>query len=154
LIVGFLQLSLCVRDLERSLRFYAEALGCEVGKTQSFAGAATATDGRSEPVPPRPTIGAGETGRAVVVTRDGLRIELFELDAARPFARNDETPLPLHLVFAVDDLESTLHSLRDRGVPVLEETRTRLAVGVVSCFVADPDGLPIQLYQAPVPPDP
>jgi hypothetical protein len=119
-IVGFLQLSLCVRDLERP------------------ASAPSATL-------------ASSSGRAVVVSRDGLRIELFELDAARPAAPQVADPSPLHLVFAVDDLDSTLHSLRDRGVEVLEETRTRFAPGVVACFVRDPDGLPIQLYQAPFP---
>jgi catechol 2,3-dioxygenase-like lactoylglutathione lyase family enzyme len=145
-VVGFLQLSLCVRDLERSRRFYGDALGCETEPMQSFARPG-GTSGDADPTT------SSEGGRAVVVSRDGLRIELFELDAARPvepFA--SQASSPLHLVFTVDDLDSTLHSLRDRGVEVLEETRTRFAPGVVTCFVRDPDGLPIQLYQAPFPP--
>lgn len=144
-VTGFLQLSLCVRDLERSRRFYGDALGCAVEPERSFANAVT------DAGPGDATTSSGPGGRAVVVSRDGLRIELFQLDAPRPAGPTDETAPPLHLVFAVDDLESTLHSLRDRGVELLEETRSRYAPGVVSCFVRDPDGLPIQLFQAPVP---
>jgi glyoxylase I family protein len=137
-IVGFLHLSLRVSDLDRSRRFYCDALGCEVGEERTFEG----------PAANAPAAGAVGPVRSVVVTRDGFRIELFELDAARPAdAAASAEAGPVHLVFTVDDLESTLHSLRDRGVAVMEETRTRFARGVGSCFVRDPDGLPIQLYQ-------
>lgn len=138
-IIGFLHLSLRVSDLERSRRFYADALGCEVEAEQAFEG----------PAANAPVAGAAGRVRSLVVARDGFRIELFELDAPRP-ADDTASAGPgavHHLVFAVDDLESTLHSLRDRGVVVMEETRTCFARGVGSCFVRDPDGLPIQLYQ-------
>jgi catechol 2,3-dioxygenase-like lactoylglutathione lyase family enzyme len=83
-----------------------------------------------------------------MVSRDGFTIELYELDAPRPEAAATTAATDAaHLVFAVDDLESTLHSLRDHGAVVIEETRTRFAIGVASCFVRDPDGLAIQLYQ-------
>ncbi len=49
----------------------------------------------------------------------------------------------------VDDLATTLHSLRDRGATVLEETAVEPAPGVASCLVLDPDGFPIELYQVP-----
>ena len=100
----------------------------------------------------RPRAREGARGRAATVNRDGLEIELLELDAPRPAADSaaaNADPGPVHLVFAVDDLESTLQSLRDRGAGVIEESRICLAQGVASCFVLDPDGLPIQLYQQP-----
>jgi catechol 2,3-dioxygenase-like lactoylglutathione lyase family enzyme len=54
-----------------------------------------------------------------------------------------------HLTFAVDDLPSTLQSLRDRGVTVLRETLSDLGPGVSGCMILDPDALPIELYQCP-----
>lgn len=136
-IAGFLQLSLCVRDLDRAARFYGEVLGLTIGPVRRLAGPAA---GRSLGL-------AWAEGRSVVAEREGLRIDLFQLDAPRP-----ELPPPsgaLHLVFAVDDLDATLHSLRDRGVAIRDESRAHLAPGVASCFVTDPDGLLIELYQQP-----
>ena len=91
----------------------------------------------------------GARARAATVARDGVAIELVELDAPRPDVASDLGRSPVRLVFAVDDLASSLQSLRDRGVDVLEESRMCFAQGVVSCFVRDPDGLLIQLYQEP-----
>ena len=50
---------------------------------------------------------------------------------------------------AVDDLASTLHSLRDRSVTVEDRTLVDEAPGVRSCVVRDPDGLAVLLCQAP-----
>src|SRR6185369_8367342 len=55
-----------------------------------------------------------------------------------------------HLTFAVDDLRSTLHSLRDRGVRILDESLVEQASGVATCLVEDPDGLRVLLYERPV----
>jgi catechol 2,3-dioxygenase-like lactoylglutathione lyase family enzyme len=141
-IVGFLHISLRVSDLDRSCRFYQEVLACEVGRVRLL----------ESPAASGPVLREGARGRAADVSRDGLEIELIELDASRPAAASaaaDADPGPVHLVFAVDDLESTLQSARDRGAVVIEESRICLARGVASCFVRDPDGLPIQLYQQP-----
>lgn len=137
-IVGFRQLSLCVRDLERSCRFYAEVLGFEPGAVRPVEGSAVAR-----------SLGlASARGRSVVLVRSELTIELLQLDNP-PVA--ETSWIPHHLVFSVDDLEATLQSLRDRGVELLEATRVVIAPGVASCLVCDPDGLRIELYQEPTP---
>ena len=138
-IVAFLHISLRVSDLERSCRFYGDALGCEIGPVRDFEGPATAA----------PLLHEGARARAATVDRDGVAIELVELDAPRPDVAPDLGRSPVRLVFAVDDLASSLQSLRDRGVDVIEESRMCFAQGVASCLVRDPDGLLIQLYQEP-----
>lgn len=142
-IVQFQQVSLCVGDLERSLRFYRDLLGCRQVAELSFAGET-----------PARTLGvAAAEFRAALLGRDGLRLELIcfagrEEPSGEPPPRADRVGLS-HLTFAVDDLSSSLHSLRDRGVEVLEETHTELASGVATCLIRDPDGQLVLLLQQP-----
>jgi glyoxylase I family protein len=138
-IVRMLHVAIGVSEIARSVTFYRDLLGCERVDEVSFAGEGS---GRALGV-------SGEAFDAVLLARDGFRIELVR----RVDASGDVTAPPgaglSHLAFAVDDLAATLQSLRDRGVTILRETLTEHAVGVVSCLVRDPDGLPIVLYQAP-----
>jgi catechol 2,3-dioxygenase-like lactoylglutathione lyase family enzyme len=136
-IVGFRQLSLCVQDLEAACRFYADGLGFELGAVRHVAGPAAGG-----------ALGLAKgAGRAVLGERDALRIELFQPDPPAPVRGTGGAGD--HLVFEVDDLPATLQSLRDRGVKIAEDTRLALAPGVASCFVMDPDGRRIELYQQP-----
>src|SRR6185369_2275341 len=96
----------------------------------------------------------------VLLERDGMRLELvaFARESGGPLGREDagalrartDRPGLSHVTFAVDDLRSTLHSLRDRGVRVLEETLVEQANGASTCLVEDPDGLAVLLYERPV----
>jgi catechol 2,3-dioxygenase-like lactoylglutathione lyase family enzyme len=137
-IVRMLHLALGVSDVARACAFYRDALGFTVLGEVAFVGSAS---GRALGV-------AGDAFDAVLLERDGLRLELLRRTDA-----SGATPLRhaslSHLAVAVDDLAATLHSLRDRGVTVLQDTLTEHAAGVRSCLVLDPDGLPIALYQAP-----
>jgi catechol 2,3-dioxygenase-like lactoylglutathione lyase family enzyme len=142
-ITQFYHVSLCVADLSRSVAFYRDVLGLRVAGEFDFAG---------------PEIGrvlaVGDCRvKAAFLSRDGIRLELlaFERPAAlRPGepAANNRLGLA-HLTFSVDDLDATLQSLRDRGVPILSETRAELGPGVAACSVRDPDGLLIELFQHP-----
>jgi catechol 2,3-dioxygenase-like lactoylglutathione lyase family enzyme len=137
-IVGILHVALGVSDMSRSLAFYRDVLGFEVvgeialGEASARA-LGVATDGL----------------RGVLLERDGLRLELLQRVVGAvgdgPQARGSLT----HFAIAVDDLASTLHSLRDRCVEVVADTLVEHAPGVASCVVCDPDGLPIALYQVP-----
>lgn len=52
-----------------------------------------------------------------------------------------------HLAFEVDDVEGTLAELDAEGVPH-EELRTDPNTGKRMAFFFDPDGLPLELYEA------
>jgi catechol 2,3-dioxygenase-like lactoylglutathione lyase family enzyme len=55
-----------------------------------------------------------------------------------------------HLSFRVADLDATLAALRAAGERVLEETVIRFPeFQAAACFVTDPDGVLIELVQAP-----
>jgi len=78
---------------------------------------------------------------------DGGRLELFSfpdppLRPSRPEARGLR-----HLAFAVDDVQAWSDHLRALGV-VVEPIRVDDYTGRRFTFFADPDGLPLELYEA------
>lgn len=134
-IVRMLHVALGVSDLERALGFYRDALGFAVVGEEVVDAARAGL-----------VLGAGEHALdTVLLRREGFLLQLLHRTGPAPQA----SPLVAHLALAVDDLSSTLHSLRDRGVTVEERTLTDHAPGVRSCVVRDPDGLAILLCQAP-----
>jgi catechol 2,3-dioxygenase-like lactoylglutathione lyase family enzyme len=92
--------------------------------------------------------------RAAYVERDGLRLELLEYHSPRspaslrPRAMNELGFT--HLSIRVGDLAVYVEELRARGVEVVDETRIDVpAAGAAAVMVEDPDGLKIELVQAP-----
>jgi glyoxylase I family protein len=77
---------------------------------------------------------------------DGSQIELFSFPdpPARP-SRPEACGLR-HLAFAVADVAAAIAELRERGVAT-EEIRIDEYTGKRFVFFADPDGLPLELYQ-------
>ena len=141
-IVELHQVSLCVRDLARSLRFYRDVLGCSLVAELGYAGAASSE-----------ALGLAATEfRSALLERDGMRLELIAF-ASGPAAQDDapraDRPGLSHLTFLVDDLRATLQSLRDQGVPAVEGTQVEHAAGTASCLVRDPDGQLLLLVQQP-----
>ena len=134
-IVRMLHVALGVSDLERALGFYRDALGFTVVGEETWESARVGL-----------VLGAGEHGvETALLRREGFLLQLLHRSGAPA-----PSPSPIaHLALAVDDLSSTLHSLRDRGVTVDERTLVDHAPGVRSCVVRDPDGLAILLCQAP-----
>lgn len=140
-IVEFHQVSLCVGDLDRSLGFYRDLLGCtQVVESAFEAELACRALG----------VRAGRL-RTALLGRDGMRLELVcfaDRNADGTSVAPDRIGLS-HLAFVVDDLEATLQSLRARDVDVDDATRVDLGAGFASCLVRDPDGLPVLLFERP-----
>jgi glyoxylase I family protein len=132
----------CVSDVERSVRFYRDALGFEIER-----------DLRVEGEPSDTLLGlSGVRLHAVYLVRDGLRLELLHYDSPRspalppPRAMNDLGFT--HLSLQVADVDRAAVELREAGAEIVETTRIRVAGVEVAVFVRDPDGLPIELVRA------
>jgi catechol 2,3-dioxygenase-like lactoylglutathione lyase family enzyme len=109
-----------VSDLERSIEFYRDGLG--------LIPAFDFTDPKGR--------------RYGLYLHAGGRnfIELFEGQVGAPAAK----PSFRHICLEVDDIESTVHSLRERGIEVSE-----MKMGVdhsYQAWIADPDGNRIELH--------
>ena len=135
---------ICVTDLERSIEFYRDRLGFQYLSRIHVAG---------EPSDTLLSL-AGVDLHAAYLERDGLRIELLYYESPKSPAA--ERPRPMneigwtHLSLRVDDLAELVAELRDRGVRVVDTTRIDIpAFGAAAVMIEDPDGVKIELVQAP-----
>lgn len=78
---------------------------------------------------------------------DGTQIELFSFPNPPPRPSYPEACGLRHLAFEVADVDRASQALRDRGVAV-EPIRVDEHTGRRFTFFADPDGLPLELYEA------
>ncbi len=119
--------ALIVSDYQRSKRFYVEVLGLRV----------VAEHYRE----------ARDSWKLDLALPDGTQLELFSFPAppARP-SRPEACGLR-HLCFAVGDVAAAKQSLEAQGIAV-EDIRVDEYTGKRFTFFADPDGLPLELYEA------
>lgn len=81
---------------------------------------------------------------------DGSQIELFSFPGAPARPSYPEAQGLRHLAFEVEDIEACCHTLASQGITVeairLDEFTQRRFT-----FFADPDGLPLELYESAAP---
>jgi len=78
----------------------------------------------------------------------GEQIELFSFPSPPPRPTRPEAQGLRHLAFSVDNVAACNVWLEDRGIAV-EPVRVDEYTGRRFTFLADPDGLPIELYEQP-----
>jgi glyoxylase I family protein len=79
------------------------------------------------------------------------QIELFHFPRSPPRPSRPEACGLRHLAFAVDNVAETLSWLAERGIET-EPVRIDPYTDRAFTFFADPDGLPIEIYEAPTQP--
>ena len=137
-------LGICVSDLERSLRFYRDVLGCkEVGRIALEGGATEVLNGLEN-----------VKVRAIYLERDGWRLELIAFPSPGWVGPREPRPMNqvglTHLSFRVADLDAVCAEIEGAGGGLLPETRvggpgTRARV----IMAHDPDGLRFELIEGP-----
>ncbi|MVU82501.1 VOC family protein [Nocardia sp. ET3-3] len=114
-------------DYEKSKAFYTEILGLRV----------IAENYRAE----------RRSYKLDLALPDGGQVELFSFPDPPARVSRPEAAGLRHLAFVVPDVENALAELRGRGVAV-EEVRVDEFTGKRFAFFADPDDLPLELYEA------
>jgi glyoxylase I family protein len=115
-------------DYARSKRFYTEVLGLQV----------LAENYRQ----------ARDSWKLDLALPDGGQLELFSFKGAPPRLSYPEAQGLRHLAFAVNDVRAWSAHLQAQGIAV-EAIRTDEYTGQRFVFFADPDGLPLELYEVP-----
>lgn len=114
-------------DYPRSKAFYTEILGLRVLAENYRA--------------------ARDSYKLDLALPDGSQIELFSFPNAPERPSFPEAQGLRHLAFVVDDVAKIKAQLEQQGVSV-EPIRIDEYTGKAYTFFADPDGLPLELYQA------
>ncbi len=113
-------------DYARSKRFYAEVLGLKV----------VAETYREE----------RDSWKLDLAVGGDYQIELFTFPGAPERPSYPEARGLRHLAFEVDDVDAAAAELRGKGTEV-EAVRVDPVTGKKFVFFADPDGLPLELYE-------
>jgi glyoxylase I family protein len=113
-------------DYERSKRFYTQVLGLKI-LAENFRA-------------------ARDSWKLDLALPDGGQIELFSFKGAPPRPSYPEAQGLRHLAFAVTNVAEWALHLQAQGIAV-EDIRTDEYTGQRFVFFADPDGLPLELYE-------
>ncbi|NMG31284.1 VOC family protein [Aromatoleum evansii] len=125
-LAGLHHVAIICSDYARSKRFYTEVLGLRV----------IAETWRA----------ARDSWKLDLALPDGTQLELFSFLDPPPRPTRPEACGLRHLAFAVTDLDAAVRALETRGVAV-EPIRLDELTGRRFTFFADPDGLPLELYE-------
>jgi len=141
-------IGICVRDLERSRRFYEGALGFEDEGELRVAG---------EPSDTLLSV-AGTRLHALYLKRDGTRIELLHFEAPGSVAGAPPRPMNrpglTHLSFRVRDVGACLARALACGGQPIDGSEIRAGAGDLhAVFLMDPDGTRIELFRGSGNPD-
>lgn len=126
MLAGIHHVAVICSDYARSRRFYAEVLGLPVIREVY----------REERRSWKCDLDAGNA-----------QIELFSFPDPPPRPSRPEAQGLRHLAFVVDDLDEAVRRLTGLGVDC-EEVRVDYYTDRRFTFFADPDGLPLELYEA------
>jgi glyoxylase I family protein len=113
-------------DYERSKRFYTEVLGLRIIRETYRAERASF--------------------KLDLALSDGSQLELFSFQGAPARASYPEACGLRHLAFSITDLDACVNELQASGIRV-EPVRIDELTGQRFTFFADPDGLPLELYE-------
>ena len=125
--LGIHHVAVIAADYAVSKRFYTETLGFKV----------IAEHFRTE----------RESWKLDLALPGGTQLELFSFPGAPPRPDYPEACGLRHLAFAVADVESVKAQLEEKGIAV-EPVRVDETTGRRFTFFKDPDGLPLEIYEA------
>ena len=113
-------------DYERSKRFYTEVLPFSVIRETYRA--------------------ERDSWKLNLAIPGGTQIELFSFPTPPPRPTQPEARGMRHIAFLVENLDAQIEDLTAKGIAV-EPVRVDELTGQRFTFFADPDGLPIELYE-------
>lgn len=126
-ILGVHHIAIICSDFAASRRFYVDVLGFAVAREVYRA--------------------ERKSHKLDLLVPGGVQIELFSFPDPPARVSNPEARGLRHLALAVGDIEAEVSRLVGFGV-VVETIRIDPATGKRYTFFPDPDGLPIELYEA------
>jgi|BarGraNGADG00212_1021973.scaffolds.fasta_scaffold00712_8 catechol 2,3-dioxygenase-like lactoylglutathione lyase family enzyme len=142
----FTHIGICVADLDRSLKFYVEALGFTTKEPNGTVG--TYID---------PLVELDDVELEFrFLERDGMSVELLHWVTPDPIGPAERRPMNqfglTHFGLAVTDLDGTVATITEYGGKVYPHTRVAYQVDaesphIDSVYCTDPDGVRLELME-------
>jgi len=137
----FSHFGICVSDLDRSLRFYCDALGFEKAESHEI--------GREfAPLMDFPDV----VLTSQFIRKDATSIELLAFTEPAPFGDRERRAVNqlglTHLSFRVGDLDAATAKVVELGGAIVETSRTTIDLGETPLrfvYCTDPDGVRVEL---------
>lgn len=126
MVFEFHHVAIIVSDYERSKSFYTEILGLKM-ILETYRQ-------------------ARKSWKLDLQLNGGGQLEIFSFPNTPARPSQPEACGLRHLAFRVSDLDDTIRRLSEKGVEI-EPVRTDENTGSRFTFFADPDGLPIEMYE-------
>jgi catechol 2,3-dioxygenase-like lactoylglutathione lyase family enzyme len=144
MITGYNHTSFTVADMDRSVRFWTEAMGFRAASVSPRSGTWQAAV-------------TGVPGAEILVAHlhgHGLHLELIQyVGGGAPGRRIDpNTPCAAHLCFEVNDISSTWERLLNAGATPqgeIADVTSGAMLGVKAGYLRDPGGIVIELVELP-----
>jgi catechol 2,3-dioxygenase-like lactoylglutathione lyase family enzyme len=137
----FSHFGICVSDLNRSLRFYCDALGFEKAESHEIGREFAALMDFPDVVL-----------TSQFIRKDTTSIELLAFTEPTPFGDRERRAVNqlglTHLSFRVGDLDATAARVVELGGAIVETSRTTIDLGETPLrflYCADPDGVRVEL---------
>jgi lactoylglutathione lyase len=137
----FSHFGICVSDLERSLRFYCDALGFEQAESHTIGSEFAALMDLPDVSVTSQFIRKGTTA-----------IELLAFSEPTPYGDGERRAVNqlglTHLSFRVDDLNAVAAKVVELGGAIVESSRTTIDFGgtpLEFVYCTDPDGVRVEL---------
>jgi lactoylglutathione lyase len=138
---AFSHFGICVSDLDRSLRFYCDALGFEKAESHAIGCEFAALMDLPDVAVTSQFIRRGE-----------ISVELLAFHEPAPLGDGERRPLHqlglTHLSFRVEDVTAMAARIVELGGAVVDSSRTSIALGAARLelvYCLDPDGVRIEL---------
>jgi catechol 2,3-dioxygenase-like lactoylglutathione lyase family enzyme len=141
LLAHFSHFGICVSDLDRSLRFYCDALGFEKAESHEIGSEFAALMDLPDVAVTSQFIRTGPAAIELLAFREPLPFGDAERRAVNQLGLT-------HLSFRVEDLAATEERVVELGGAVVESTRTKIDLGgapLEFVYCTDPDGVRVEL---------
>ena len=136
-------LGIVVKDLERSLRFYRDALGFKVVRAMEESGAYLET---------LLALPNARVQTVKLAAPDGVAVIELLVFSSHPDETTAKRPIyavgPSHVAFSVEDLGAVYHRLVEAGVPFTAPPQRSPDGSATVCCCQDPDGMMVELVEA------
>jgi predicted enzyme related to lactoylglutathione lyase len=137
---------ICVTDIDRSMRFFDKAIGFAPAENYALSNHSDWLDIVNE-------LEGVKLRAQMVRSPEGNTIELLKMDQPACFGPRERRTMNqyglTHLAFYVDDIDAVAADVVAHGGRAYPHTRDTFGNGLACQYCTDPDGVRIELMQAP-----